>query len=125
MIDEEEYFEYIKLINNKIPMSKNFQKISLSNRSQKEKLNTRQNLLNRKGFINIDDFVKQKRNGRNKFWKLYSVSVINKVTNDSFTAKMPILPIPRFTKEEISKIIIEVGILSALNHPLLIKFYGL
>lgn len=123
MIDEEEYFEYIKLINNKIPMSKNFQKISLSNRSQKEKLNTRQNLLNRKGFINIDDFVKQKKNRKNEFWKFYNV--INKVTNDSFTAKMSILPIPRFTKEEISKIIIEVGILSALNHPLLIKFYGL
>lgn len=120
MIDEGEFLDYVDLIDNNRSDKTIFKKIEITNQfTKKEEI---RNISTGKGFVNIDEFIKEKNEGRNQYWKYFSVSKKN--SKNVYSARMSTIPILNYTKDEIQHLIEEVEILSRLSHPSLLKFIG-
>lgn len=73
-------------------------------------------------FIEINDFTRKQLICKSEFSKIYKIK--NKKNNEIYSAKVDILNMNKLTKKDIVSISQEINILSKLNHPSIIKFFG-
>lgn len=91
LVEEEKYFDYIEMID----------------------ISENQNISTGQGFINIEEFIKDKCQCKSQYWKYFKVS--KKDSKNVYSAKMSTILIPNFREDEKQNLIKEVETSSHLN----------